>query len=83
MNRTYNRIILRNRRKWPFETHIYKTFGTFEGGHFVYTMAAKDSSISFDFAGTYTDIVKDLYIVNQLDDGRMVKVTFQMGGSQS
>jgi len=53
----------------------------FIGGHFVYTMAAKDGSMSFGFAGTYTDVVEASYIMNQLDDGRMMKVTFQKVGS--
>jgi len=53
----------------------------FNGGYFVYTMAAKDGSMSFGFAGTYTDVVEDSYIMNQLDDDRMMKVTFQKVGS--
>ncbi|VDN47100.1 conserved protein of unknown function [Petrocella atlantisensis] len=52
----------------------------FKGGRFVYTMAAKDGSMSFGFSGTYTDLVEDSYIINQLDDGRMMKVLFQKVG---
>ena len=52
----------------------------FKGGHFVYTMAAKDGSLSFGFAGTYIEIDEGSYIVNQLDDGRMMKVIFEKVG---
>ncbi len=48
-----------------------------EGGRFSYTMAAKDGSMSFDFSGTYTDIVNYERIVNQLDDGRMMTLIFK------
>lgn len=47
------------------------------GGRFSYTMAARDGSMSFDFSGTYTKIVYYERIINQLDDGRMMSVTFQ------
>lgn len=56
----------------------------FNGGHFVYTMAAKDGSMSFGFAGTYINIDECSYIENQLDDGRMMKVIFdKIGLSQT
>ncbi|MDF2512247.1 MAG: uncharacterized protein K0S04_2113 [Herbinix sp.] len=47
------------------------------GGHFAYTMAAKDGSMCFDFSGTYTEIVNYERIINQLDDGRMMSVSFR------
>ena len=47
------------------------------GGRFSYTMAARDGSMSFDFSGTYTEIVYYERIINQLDDGRMMQITFQ------
>lgn len=47
------------------------------GGRYVYTMAAVDGSVSFDFAGTYTEIVPGKRIVSQLDDGRMITVIFE------
>jgi uncharacterized protein YndB with AHSA1/START domain len=49
-------------------------------GRFVYNMAARDGSVSFDFAGTYTEVVKGERITSQLDDGRMVWVTFEALG---
>lgn len=48
------------------------------GGRFVYTMAALDGSVSFNFAGTYTEILHAERITSQLDDGRMVRVTFKI-----
>ncbi|MHB8131192.1 MAG: SRPBCC domain-containing protein [Mobilitalea sp.] len=50
------------------------------GGRFVYTMAAMDGSISFDFTGTYTVLVVGERIINQLDDGRMMNVSFEALG---
>ena len=50
------------------------------GGRFVYTMAAVNGSVSFDFAGTYMEIVHDERITSQLDDGRMLRVTFEADG---
>lgn len=46
------------------------------GGSFVFTMAAKDGSFSFDFSGTYTDILPNELIMYTMEDGRKVKVTF-------
>ena len=53
------------------------------GGRFIYTMAARDGSVSFDFAGTYTEIIQGQSITSQLDDGRMLKVTFTAIGPGS
>jgi len=50
------------------------------GGRFVYKMSAVDGSFAFDFAGTYTEIVPRQKIVSQLDDGRMIIVTFDQTG---
>ncbi|MBP6431194.1 MAG: SRPBCC family protein [Ferruginibacter sp.] len=46
------------------------------GGKFVYTMAAKDGSFSFDFSGTYTEVLNEELLIYKIDDGREVKVTF-------
>jgi len=48
----------------------------YEGGRFVYTMAAKDQSFSFDFCGTYTRVVTNEAIAFTLDDQRKVEVHF-------
>jgi uncharacterized protein YndB with AHSA1/START domain len=48
------------------------------GKNFSYTMAAKDGSISFDFAGTYTTIVPQECIEYAMEDGRMVRVEFKV-----
>ncbi len=49
-------------------------------GRFVYTMAARDGSMSFDFSGTYTEIVYYERIISQLDDGRRLSIIFQSLG---
>mgnify|MGYP000258100043 CR=1 FL=1 len=48
-----------------------------EGGAFHYTMAAKDNSMSFDFWGTYQEILKHQNIEIILGDGRKMTVTFE------
>lgn len=45
-------------------------------GKFVYTMAAKDNSFSFDFSGTYTHIEEKKIIEYVMDDGRKCAVFF-------
>ncbi len=47
------------------------------GGRFVYTMAAKDGSFSFDFSGTFIEITEHKKIITRLDDDRMVVVEFE------
>ena len=46
-------------------------------GRFVYTMAAKDGSFSFDFSGTFVEITELQKIITRLDDDRMVVVEFE------
>lgn len=50
------------------------------GGKFSSTMAAKDGSFSFDFWGTYNDILENELIMATLGDGRMWKTTFASNG---
>lgn len=47
------------------------------GGTFVYTMAAKDGSFSFDFSGKFTEITPNKSISYLLDDDRKVDVSFE------
>lgn len=47
------------------------------GGTFSSTMSANDGSASFDFEGTYTDIVEYERIEYSLADDRHVSVTFE------
>ncbi len=47
-----------------------------EGGSFKTTMFAKDGSMSFDFEGTYTEVVEHERIAYDLTDGRHVTVVF-------
>lgn len=50
------------------------------GGKFSATMAAKDGSFSFDFWGTYDDILENELIMVTLGDGRKWKTTFASNG---
>lgn len=51
------------------------------GGQFSYTMAAKDGSVSFDFGGTFTEILQQERIAYTIDgDGRKVFVSFVQEG---
>ena len=51
------------------------------GGKFSYRMEAKDGSRGFDFAGEYTEVVKDKLIQYDLENGRSVKIEFQTDGN--
>lgn len=46
------------------------------GGKFSYTMAAKDGSFQFDFAGVYDTVEAHKQINYTLGDGRKVEITF-------
>jgi uncharacterized protein YndB with AHSA1/START domain len=46
------------------------------GGRFKTTMFAKDKSASFDFAGTYDNVLEHKLIEYTMSDGRRVKVEF-------
>jgi uncharacterized protein YndB with AHSA1/START domain len=46
------------------------------GGTFSFTMAAKDKSFSFDFAGTYTNVEEGKLIEYTMGDGRKARVVF-------
>ena len=50
------------------------------GGKFSATMAAKDGSFSFDFWGTYNDILENELIIATLGDGRNWKTSFASNG---
>ena len=40
-------------------------------------MAAKDNSMSFDFEGTYTNVIEFKLIEYTIVDGRKVKISFE------
>ena len=46
------------------------------GGKFSYTMAARDGSMSFDFAGEFVDVQPNKRLEYNIGDGRNVQVTF-------
>lgn len=50
------------------------------GGEFHSTMAARDDSMSFDFWGTYTQIIPHELIAYTMGDGRKAEVEFQNDG---
>lgn len=52
------------------------------GQNFVYTMASKDGEMSFDFVGTYQEIIPMRKIVYHIADGRKVTVKFQVMDNQ-
>ncbi len=47
------------------------------GGTFSATMAARDGSASFDFTGTYQEVVPEQKLAYAMPDGRQVTVTFE------
>lgn len=53
------------------------------GGKFVYTMAAKDGSFSFDFWGIYDEITTNKSIACTMGDGRTLQVTFTDKGNET
>lgn len=67
--------------KWAFASedwHCPKATNDLRvGGHYSTTMASKDGQMAFDFGGTYTVVEPTKRLINQLDDGRMVWVTFE------
>lgn len=67
-------------QKWNHATpdwHCPKAESEFiVGGHFSYTMAAKDGSFSFDFAGRFVEIEPEKKLIYEIADGRKVEVFF-------
>ena len=53
------------------------------GGHFSFTMAAKDGSFSFDFAGVYNEVIENQRITYTIADGRKAEVTFKGMGDKT
>lgn len=51
------------------------------GGKFSATMAAKDGSFSFDFEGTYTEVIPNELLRYTMPDGRKVEVKFVSEGN--
>lgn len=48
------------------------------GGKFSSTMAAKDGSFSFEFAGIYDELIHHQFIKYTMEDGRQVESTFKV-----
>ena len=68
--------------KWCFASddwHAPKAENNLKtGGTFSTTMAAKDGSMSFDFGGTYSEVVPMKKYVYTMGDGRKVNVKFDV-----
>ena len=52
------------------------------GGKFKSTMTSKDGKMSFDFEGTYTDILQNEIIKYEMTDGRKVEILFSKNGEE-
>lgn len=48
------------------------------GGRFLTRMSAKDGSATFDFTGTYTEVIDKEKIMYAIDDNRKAVVTFSV-----
>ena len=68
-------------KKWNFASNEWHCpdvkNNLIKGGEFHYTMAAKDNSMSFDFWGTYQEIIFQKAIEIKLGDGRMLSISFE------
>jgi predicted 3-demethylubiquinone-9 3-methyltransferase (glyoxalase superfamily)/uncharacterized protein YndB with AHSA1/START domain len=53
------------------------------GGKFVFTMAAKDGSMRFDFEGTYDEVIENQRIAYTLADDRNVQADFKTSGGET
>lgn len=53
------------------------------GGKFLSHMAAKDGSFSFDFIGTYTEVILHKKIAYTMEDGRKAEIHFKENGNQT
>lgn len=56
----------------PFAENDLRVGGTFKS-----TMASKDGKMSFDFEGTYTEVIPYSLIKYKMADGRNVEITFE------
>lgn len=56
----------------PKATNDFKVWGEFH-----YIMSSKDGTMSFDFWGTYTEIIPHQFICYTMWDGRKAEVEFQ------
>ncbi|WP_240976716.1 SRPBCC domain-containing protein [Flavobacterium rivulicola] len=52
------------------------------GKNFTFTMASKDGEMSFDFVGTYQEVIPRKKLVYQIADGRKVTVQFDIMDEQ-
>lgn len=67
--------------KWAFADDTWEALNAKNdltaGGKFSTTMAAKDKSTSFEFAGVYTNVNDHETIEYDMDDGRHVSTKFE------
>lgn len=73
--------------KWAFASddwHApYSENDVRTGGKFKTTMAAKDGSFSFDFAGVYDNVVPNKVIEYTMPDGRQTSILFESNGNMT
>ncbi|QOR67120.1 SRPBCC family protein [Cytobacillus suaedae] len=73
--------------KWNFASEDWHTpFAENDlkaGGKFVSRMEAKDGSFGFDFGGIYDEVVLHNIIAYSMEDGRKVKITFEVHGNET
>lgn len=73
--------------KWNFASEDWccpnVTTDLIVGGKFNFRMEAKDGSFSFDFEGTYSEIVINNKITYNIVDGRKVEIQFIADGNQT
>lgn len=54
-----------------------------KGGKFVFTMASRDGSFSFDFEGVYDEVIDNHRIAYTMSDGRKAEIIFQADGDNT
>ena len=54
-----------------------------EGGKFTSRMEAKDGSLGFDFSGVYDEIKRHEVIAYTLEDGRKVRISFNVRAGET
>lgn len=73
--------------RWNFATDDWScpsaTSDLHPGGRFSYRMAARDGSMALDYAGTWEVVEAPTRLVQRLDDGRAVEVTFTQHGDDT
>jgi len=54
-----------------------------KGGKFTSRMEAKDGSLGFDFSGVYDEIKRHEFIAYTMEDGRKVRISFNVRAGET